>query len=162
MIRILSDVSREAAFLLSVMVPRTPAEALWGPPADGSNVLIATDIGAAVQIAAEAPTVLRPDHPEYLKALPPPDPRMLPTDVTSQLDQLFLLLAGKWLVIGAVGIADTTPAVVTVAVVRDWTPVVDPATVVAAPVVGPAAGLLAGLYPAWRAARTQPSEAPQR
>ncbi|MFF1308003.1 ABC transporter permease [Streptomyces sp. NPDC058307] len=68
---ILSDVSRKADFLLSVMAPRTTAETLWGPPADGSKTLIATDIGAAVQIAAEAPTALRPDHPSRTPARRP-------------------------------------------------------------------------------------------
>ena len=48
------------------------------------------------------------------------------------------------------------------AVLRDWTPVIHPATVVAAPVVGLVTGVLAGLYPAWRASRVQPAEALRR
>ena len=52
--------------------------------------------------------------------------------------------------------------VVVMAVHREWTPVIHPATVVSAPLVGLATGVLAGLYPAWRASRIQPAEALRR
>ncbi|WP_051786765.1 ABC transporter permease [Streptomyces wedmorensis] len=205
---IVDDVRRRADVLMSVTVPRTTAERLWGPPESGAaTMLVATETGAARQIAAEAPVALRPDHPEYLRAVPPPDPRTLRAGVTGDLDRLFLLLAAVCLVIGAVGIAHTTLvavlertgeiglrralgarsrhiavqflaesgvlggvgglvgaatgvcAVVGVALFRHWTPVLHPATVAAAPAIGLATGLLAGLYPAVRAARTEPAEA---
>ncbi|WP_432197688.1 ABC transporter permease [Streptomyces sp. bgisy027] len=106
---IVDDVQRKADLLLSVVVPRTTAEQIWGPPTSPrAQMLISTRIGAAAQIAAEAPLALRPDHPEYFKAIPPPDPRTLRASVTSDLNQLFLLLAAICLVIGAVGIANTT------------------------------------------------------
>ncbi|WP_030201806.1 ABC transporter permease [Streptomyces sp. NRRL S-87] len=106
---ILADVRRQPDALLSVLVPRSTAEELWGPPAPGSaRMLIATQLGAARQVASLAPVALRPDHPEYLRAVPPPDPRALRTTVTSDLGALFLLLASVCLVIGAVGIANTT------------------------------------------------------
>lgn len=210
-IGIIEDVQRKSDLLLSVAVPRTTAEEIWGPPeGDGTTMLIATDIGAARQVARLAPTALRPDHPEYLKSVPPPDPRTLRSGVTSDLEQLFLILAGICLVIGAVGIANTTLVavlertgeiglrralgargrhittqflaesgalgalgglvgtslgtltVVGVAVFRDWTPVVHPGTVAVAPLLGLLTGVLAGLYPAWRAARIEPAEALRR
>lgn len=208
---IIEDVERKAELLLSVVVPRTQAEQIWGESETGeARMLISTELGAAQQVAAEAPTALRPDHPEYLRALPPPDPKTLRGNVTSDLSQLFLLLAGICLVIGAVGIANTTLVavlertgeiglrralgargrhitaqflaesgvlgalgglvgtslgtltVVAVALARDWTPVVHPGTVAAAPVIGLVTGVFAGLYPAWRASRIEPADALRR
>ncbi|MGW4699813.1 ABC transporter permease [Streptomyces sp. NPDC004285] len=105
---IVEDVRRRPDLLLSVLVPPTTAVELWGRPVQDTRMLVATDLGAARQVAGEAPTALRPDHPEYFKAVPPPDPKSLRSSVTSDLEQLFLLLAGVCLVIGAVGIANTT------------------------------------------------------
>ncbi|AXE27204.1 ABC transporter permease [Streptomyces globosus] len=203
---------RKPDLLLSVMVPRGAAERLWGPPdnAQRARMLVVTQLGAARQVAAELPLALRPDHPEWMAAEPPPDPRGLRSGVTSDLDQLFLLLAAICLVIGAVGIANTTLVavlertgeiglrralgargrhitaqflaesaaqgavgglvgttlgtltVVGVSALRDWTPVMSPPTVAAAPLIGLVTGILAGLYPAWRASRTQPAEALRR
>lgn len=210
-VAIIDDVERKADLLLSVVMPRSTAEKTWGEPAaGGAKMLVSTELGAAKQVAKLAPTALRPDHPEYFKAVPPPDPRTLRGNVTSDLQQLFLLLAAICLVIGAVGIANTTLVavlertgeiglrralgargghitlqflaesgslgalggligtsigtltVVGVAIARDWTPVVHPTTVAAAPVIGLVTGLVAGLYPALRASRIEPAEALRR
>ncbi|WP_404871003.1 ABC transporter permease (plasmid) [Kitasatospora griseola] len=208
---IVDDVHRKPDLLLSVMVPRGAAEKLWGNSSNqGAKMLITTKIGAAQQIAAEAPLALDPTHPEYFRAASPPDPKALRTSITSDLNQFFLLLAGICLVIGSVGIANTTLVAVLertgeiglrralgakgrhitahfltesgligliggivgtslgvltvlgVVMARDWTPVIDPATVAAAPVIGLSTGLVAGLYPAWRSSRIQPAEALRR
>ncbi|MFB7867998.1 ABC transporter permease [Streptomyces sp. NPDC056069] len=210
-IGIVDDVERKAELLLSVAIPRATAEAIWGPPRDEpASMLISTKIGAAAQVAHQIPIALRPDHPEYLKAIPPPDPRSLRSGVNNDLSQLFLLLAAICLIIGAVGIANTTLVavlertgeiglrralgarahhivaqflsesaalgtlggivgtslgtltVVAVAVAREWTPVIHPVTVAAAPGIGLLTGIVAGLYPALRASQIQPVEALRR
>lgn len=211
-IGILGSTKRMPDLLVSVLVPRTAAEGLWGPPDAGGRaaMLISTRMGAARQVAQESPYALRPEHPDYFKPIPPPDPRTLRNNVTSDLDTLFLMLAGICLAIGAVGIANTTLvavmertaeiglrralgargvhvlaqfiaesaalgavggligtslgtiAVVGTAVARDWTPVVHPGTVLAAPFIGMLTGLVAGLYPSWRASRIEPVEALRR
>jgi ABC-type antimicrobial peptide transport system permease subunit len=60
---------------------------------------------------------------------------------------------------GVVGASAGTIIVVLVALVRDWTPVMDVWTALAAPLAGGAIGLLAGAYPAMRAASLEPVDA---
>ncbi|MCX4455578.1 hypothetical protein OOK58_26685 [Streptomyces sp. NBC_01728] len=49
--------------------------------------------------------------------------------------------------------------VVSVAVVKQWTPVLDLRLALGAPLAGALVGLLAGLYPSLRAARMEPVDA---
>ncbi|MEE1929189.1 ABC transporter permease [Streptomyces sp. TRM 70351] len=209
---VVRDTERKADLLLSVTIPAATAARVWGDP-DGSEpveMLISTEVGAAAQVARTVPLALDPVRPERFAAVPPPDPRNLRTSVGSDLEQLFLLLAAVCLLIGAVGIANTTlvavlertgeiglrralgararhvtaqfltesgllgalggivgasigtVAVVAVSLVQSWTPVLDPGVVAAAPLAGLLTGLVAGLYPAWRASRVPPAEALRR
>jgi putative ABC transport system permease protein len=57
---------------------------------------------------------------------------------------------------GVLGAALGVVLTVLVAFAKTWTPVLDGGLVVASPLVGAVIGLVAGLYPAWRAARTEP------
>ena len=60
---------------------------------------------------------------------------------------------------GIVGASVGTLVIVVVAFSRQWTPILDLAVPLTAPLIGTLIGLGSGLYPAWRAARLQPVEA---
>jgi putative ABC transport system permease protein len=210
---IIDSVERRPEVLVGVIVPRTTAETLWGPPDDPSlppKMLVETDVGAASVVAPQLPYALRPDAPERFRVIPPPDPRSLREGVSRDLAALFVLLACVCLVIGAVGIANTTlvsvlervpeiglrrvlgghrrhvalqfltesgalgtiggmigagMAVIVVlvaAIANDWTPLLSPWAVLPAPLLGTVTGVLAGVYPALRAARIEPVVALRR
>lgn len=211
-IGILDDATREPALLSTIIVPRGTAERLWGSPAieDAAHALIATNPGAALQIAQEAPLALRPDRVELIQAMPPPDPRTLRLAVDDDLASLFLALSAVCLLVGVIGIAGTTLVAViervpeiglrravgarrrhvviqvltesgilaalggvvgttlgiltilAVALARGWTPVMEPLTLAAGPILGILTGLVAGAYPAYRAGRIPPAEALRR
>ncbi|GAA4235416.1 ABC transporter permease [Actinomadura meridiana] len=208
-IGIIGDTEQLPELVAGVVVPRQTARRVFGPPpVDGQGqMIIRTRLGAAEVIAGLAPRALRPDRPDLLTAIPPPAPKVLRGKVTDELTGLFLLLATICLVIGAIGIANTTIVavfertgeiglrralgarprhiavqflvestalgllggligtalaiitVVAVALAKQWTAVLEPVSVFPAPLIGAAVGLLAGMYPAMRAARIEPQEA---
>lgn len=67
---------------------------------------------------------------------------------------------GESVALGALaGLLGTSLGILTVVIVsatREWSPVLDSWLPLAAPVVGAVTGLLAGTYPAWKAASTEP------
>jgi putative ABC transport system permease protein len=107
-IGILDDVQRNPDLLLSIIIPTTTAA--HDLPTNGATyqVLIDTAPGAAQLAGRQAPIALRPDHPERLQALVPPDPKQLRNQVSGDITSLFLALSGLALLIGTVAIANAT------------------------------------------------------
>lgn len=101
---------RRPSATLAVILPTTTAQVLAQATRDtsGPELIVETAPGAAQTIAAQAPLALRPEAPTALRSLAPPDPAQLRKAVGGSLDALFLLLALVSLVIGAIGIANTT------------------------------------------------------
>lgn len=202
-IGVLSGVARVPELLSAVVIPDGTAQvhfALAAPTA----VHVETDIGAARLIADQAPLALVPRDPTRVTALESPEPATTRAGVASDVQTLFLVLGAVSLIIGAVGIANTTLVsvlertgeiglrrslgatrtqiavqflveavgvgllggalgastgilvIVGVSYIQTWTPVLPPWLPGAAATLGAVVGLLAGAYPAWRAATTEP------
>jgi putative ABC transport system permease protein len=193
-----------------MLIPENTALADYGnpPPGIGSQdeaqMVVATRTGAAAAVARQIAAAELPTDPSRLVVTSPPNPQNLQSEVNGDLAGLFLILALISLLIGAVGIANTTLVavlerteeiglrravgarprhiatqflaestalgtlggligtcigvgiVVIFAAAKDWTAILNPAYTLPAPLIGSVVGLLAGAYPALRAARTSP------
>jgi putative ABC transport system permease protein len=201
--RVVSDES-------AMLIPENTAMADYGNPTPGiggqeeAQMVVATKIGAAQAVAGQIAAAELPTDPSRLVVTHPPNPQNLQGEVTGDLTTLFLVLALISLLIGTVGIANTTLVavlerteeiglrralgarprhiaaqflaesvtlgtlggligtclavlvVVIFAAAKDWTAVLNPVYTLPAPLIGSVVGLLAGAYPALRAARTSP------
>ncbi|HMH94598.1 MAG TPA: ABC transporter permease [Streptosporangiaceae bacterium] len=199
-------VTQESAML----IPEQTALADYGNPVPGignqdeAQLVVATRTGAARAVARQIAAAELPTDPSRLVVTSPSNPQTLQGEVNGDLAGLFLILALVSLLIGAVGIANTTlvavlerteeiglrravgarprhiaaqflaestalgtlgglvgtcigvGTVVTFAAAKDWTAILNPAYTLPAPLIGSVVGLLAGAYPALRAARTSP------
>lgn len=107
-IGILDDVQRNPDLLLSIVIPTSSATHDLPTAGATYQVLIDTTPGAAQLAGRQAPLALRPDQPERLQALVPPDPKQLRNQVSGDITSLFLALSGLALLIGTVAIANAT------------------------------------------------------
>lgn len=202
---IIDDTIRTPDLLLAVIIPTTAEHRNLRTEPGSGEVIIDTQPGAAGLVGRQAPLALRPQQPERLTALVPPDPRTLRSNVESDVTSLYYALAALSLAVGTIAIANATLlsvierrpeiglrralgakrshitrqvileaaatgtiagligtalAVLGVAAYsanRGWTTTMEPAHVVAAPLIGLLAGALAGTVPALRASRIQPA-----
>ena len=94
--------------LLSIIIPTSTAARDLPTDSATYQVLIDTDPGAAQLAGRQAPLALRPDLPERLQSLIPPDPRNLRRQVSDDVTGLFLTLSALALLVGVVAIANAT------------------------------------------------------
>jgi putative ABC transport system permease protein len=105
---IIDSVQRNPDLLLSIMIPVTTVNRDMSFSGATYQVLIDTAPGAAQLAARQAPRALRPDHPERLLAIAPPDPKKLRNQISSDITGLFLALSALALLVGTVAIANAT------------------------------------------------------
>ena len=207
---IYSSAQRVASGGSGMLIPDNTALADYGNPQPGigtqeeAQMVIATRTGAAQAVSRQIAAAELPADPHRLVVTSPPNPLKLQGEVNGDLAGLFLILALISLLIGAVGIANTTLVavlertgeigvrravgarprhiaaqflaestalgtlggligtcigvgiVVIFAAAQDWTALLNPYYTLPAPLIGSVVGLLAGAYPALRAARTSP------
>ncbi|WGT47125.1 ABC transporter permease [Tessaracoccus lacteus] len=208
-IGIIDDTLRMPGLLAGIIIPTGTAHLLWNDPTPESEaqVILDVDPGAAPVVGQQLPLAMSATTPDRFSVALPPDPQGLRASVDAQLSGLFLGLGAVCLVVGMIGIANTTIVaviertgeiglrramgarprhiaaqflaeaailgvlggligtslgVVTVVVVcasLTWTAVIPPLLIVLGPLIGLAAGTLAGIYPALRASRLEPVDA---
>lgn len=109
-IGIVASSQRLPQLAVGVTIPESTALRLWGAPSFGQSaqMLIHTRLGAAHVVAQQAPIAIRPDNPTLLKGAAAPSAAQIQHNVNASLNSLFLTLAGVALIVGAVGIANTT------------------------------------------------------
>ncbi|MDY0914978.1 ABC transporter permease [Rathayibacter festucae] len=107
---ILGEAGRDPLAASTIYLPAAVARQVYGPPSTSAPavLLVETEVGAAGVVAQQLPIALRPDAPATMKTSAPPDRFALAESITASLADLFLALAAVILLIGAVGIANTT------------------------------------------------------
>ncbi|MDX3234193.1 ABC transporter permease [Streptomyces sp. ME03-5709C] len=106
-IGVLGGAEREQQLATAVILPPTTAADQLGLAAV-TRVLVNTEIGAANQVAHQAPIALAPGAVDALAVTAPPDPAKARKGVQGDVNGLFLVLGLVSLVVGAIGIANVT------------------------------------------------------
>jgi putative ABC transport system permease protein len=109
-----SAAQRVVAGQSAMLIPGSTALADFGNPEPGigdqdeAQMVIATKLGAARAVGRQIAAAELPGDPSRLVVASPPNPQTLQSQVSGDLTGLFLILAAISLLIGAVGIANTT------------------------------------------------------
>lgn len=108
-IGILSETQGFPDLLTSVIIPPTTLIHLWGEAVvRSSQLVVETATDAAQVVGPQVGVAARPEAPDSLRVLTPPRPEVLRRKVDWDLTSLLLVLAAVALVIGLVGIGNTT------------------------------------------------------
>lgn len=110
-IGIISDTVRMPGLLGGVVIPTGTAFDLWHDPepsSDGLRLVVDVEPGAAPVVGRQLPLALSATSPEEFAVALPPDPQGLRASVDAQLSGLFLGLGAVCLIVGMIGIANTT------------------------------------------------------
>lgn len=107
-IGIIDEVARNPDLLQSIAIPVSTAEADFATSDVERQVIIDTAPGAAQLIGRQAPLALRPQQPERLRVVVPPNPQTLRNQVEGDVEALFYTLSGLALLVGAVAITNAT------------------------------------------------------
>lgn len=107
---VIGSVERHPELLSTIVVPASTSRMLWGDPgADGHPTgWVEVRRGAGDVVAEQLAVATSPEHPENFAVTPPPDPKQLRGTISADLQGLFLILAVVCLIVGMVGIANTT------------------------------------------------------
>lgn len=105
---IIEDVDRNPELVRAVILPGSTARADFENDGARYSVLIEVAPGAAQVIAGQAAMALRPHDPDRLEVLAPPDPGRLRQSIEDDITGLLYGLAGLALLVGMIGIANTT------------------------------------------------------
>lgn len=106
-IGILGGARREQQLAASVILPPTTAQDQLSL-GTVTKVLVDTSLGAADQVARQAPIALSPDNSDSLTVSAPPDLSRARKGVQGDVNGLFLVLGLVSLVVSAIGIANVT------------------------------------------------------
>lgn len=109
-IGIAAEFPRSTEMEIGVVIPNRTARELFGPPDSSAEptLLVRTRLGAAEVVAKQLAVAIRPDRPDVIGITPPVTPRKLADEVQGDLGSVFLGLGLVALVIGVIGIANST------------------------------------------------------
>lgn len=107
-IGILDDVARNPDLLLAAIIPAQTAAVRFPSQYAEYTVLADVDPGAAEVVGSQIREAIRPQDPGRLQVLVPPDPKTLRQAVEGDITSLLYGLAGLALLVGMIGIANTT------------------------------------------------------
>lgn len=107
-IGIVEDTNGVSAPLAAVAVPAAFAAATFGDPGTQATLVVDAQQGAVTAVARELPLAIDAQHPDRYRITPPPEPTIIRDRVNESTQTLFFALAIIGVLVGAVGITNST------------------------------------------------------